>query len=356
MDFIKGMDVSMLKEMEDLGAKYFDHGEKRDIFVILKSYHINAIRLRLWKDPYDDMGNSYGGGGNCFETTAGLAERVMQNEMSFLLNIHYSDFWTDPAKQIKPKSWTNVTGAALEREVYTYTYDVLKELKTRGLLPHFVQVGNELTNGLLWPDGKLPDYDGMMRLLKRGIAAVRDISEDIKIMIHLDNGGNNAMYRDWFDHAADRKLDYDIIGLSYYPYLHGTPDELEYNINDISQRYDKDIIIAETAYGFTTESQYDGMIFSKEMADRVPFAPTPMGQSLFLADLMNRISRVKNQRGKGFFYWEPEWIPVQGSTWSTAEGRRYIHDDCEGGHTWANQALFDFDGQVLPALKAIRDF
>ena len=357
MDFIKGMDISMLKELEELGAIYYDNGVERDIFQIFKNYDINAIRLRLWNNPYDDRWNSYGGGRNNFTTTVELAERVIKARMSFVLNIHYSDFWTDPGKQIKPKAWKDLSGTDLENEVYRYTNDLIKDLKMRGLTPDMVQIGNELTNGFLWPDGKVPNYGSMMKLLKKGISAVRDVSRDIKIIIHLDNGGNNAMYRDWFDRAADEGLDYDIIGLSYYPYWHGTLDELEYNMNDITHRYDKDVLVVETAYGFTTVThRYGKMIFSNELADKVLFEPTKLGQSQFITELMNRIKRVNNQRGKGFFYWEPVWIPVEGLTWATLEGRKYINDKSEGGNTWANQALFDFNGNVLPALKSIRDF
>lgn len=357
MDFIKGMDISMLKEVEDLGGKFYDDGIELDVFQILKKYSINAIRLRLWHDPFDWALNPYGGGGNDFNTTVELAERIIKHKMSFVLNIHYSDFWTDPGKQIKPKAWEKLSGIELENKVYSYTRNILRNLKMRGLMPDMVQVGNELTNGFLWPDGKISNHRAMMSLLKKGISAVKDVSNDIKIIIHLDNGCDNVMYRDWFDKAQNEGVDYDIIGLSYYPYWNGTLDELEDNMNDISDRYGKNVIVVETAYGFTTETHPNAnMIFSKELADMTAFEPTRLGQSMFMTQLMNRIRNVKNQRGKGFFYWEPAWLPVEGSTWSTIEGRKYIGDVSEGGNSWANQALFDFNGNALPALKSIRDF
>ncbi len=357
MSFIKGMDISMLRELEELGAEYYDNGTRQDIFQILKNHDINAVRLRLWHNPYNGNRIPYGGGTNDLKTTAMLADRACRSGMLFALDIHYSDFWTDPLKQIKPKAWENLTGAGLEEEVYNYTYNILGKLKSRGLMPAMVQVGNELTNGILWPDGRLPDYGAMVRLLKQGITAVKDISPDIKVILHLDNGGNNELYREWFDNIEKESVAYDVIGLSYYPYWHGTLDELEFNMNDISRRYGKDVMVVETAYGFTTDSyNNEGMIFSKELADKVPFEPTEKGQSDFMTELLNRIRRVKNQRGTGFFYWEPAWIPVKGSTWATAEGRKYIKDSSGGGNTWANQALFDFHGNTLPALKAIRDF
>lgn len=356
MNFIKGADVSMLEELEKHGAKYFDQGKQTDVMAILRRYGVNMIRLRLWKQPYDEAGNPYGGGTNDLQTTIRLAERALQNELPFLLDIHYSDFWTDPEKQVKPKQWASFSGEVLERAVYQYTSNVLSSLKAQGLIPEIVQIGNELTNGLLWPDGKLPNCDEMICLLRQGISAVRAIAPHVPIMLHLDNGGKNEMYRRWFDRVTRAGLDYDIIGLSYYPYWHGTLDDLDFNLNDISQRYQKDVIVAETAYGFTTENNGGNMIFSQELCENVPYSPTPEGQEKFLQDLTNRLRHVKYNRGKGFFYWEPEWIPVSGVSWATAAGRHYIGDSAEGGNTWSNQALFDFSGNVLPALQSLKEY
>lgn len=355
VDFIKGADVSMLDELEKHGAKYYDNGIQKDALSILHRYGINTIRLKLWKDPFDGDGNPYGGGTNDFQTTVRLARRVFQNGMSLMLDIHYSDFWTDPEKQIKPKQWKNLTGENLQRTVYQYTYRVLSSLKAYGLLPKMVQVGNELTNGLLWPDGKLPNYDGMFQLLRQGILAVRRIDPAIKIVLHLDNGGKNEQYRSWFDRAEKAGADFDMIGLSYYPYWHGTLEDLDANMNDISERYHKDVIVTETAYGFTTDSNGDNTIFTRELCKDVPYPPSPEGQKNFLQDLSARLRHVKNNRGKGFFYWEPEWIPARGVSWATKAGRLYIGDPSEGGNTWSNQALFDFSGNALPALRAMKN-
>ena len=345
----------MLSELEKHGAKYYDNGVETEIFQILKTYGVNAVRLRIWNDPCDKNGNPYGGGMNDFSTTIRLAEKIVQYGMKFLLNIHYSDFWTDPAKQMKPKAWRSLTGKSLETAVYDYTYNLISELKFRGLTPDLVQVGNELTNGFLWPDGKLPDYDGMIRLLRQGSAAVRKADSRIGIILHLDNGGKNSLYREWFGRVTEQSLDYDLIGLSYYPYWHGTLDDLTFNMNDISEKYHKNVMIVETAYGFTTENLGENMIFSDELAANTAFSPSKEGQKEFLSELTNRLKDVKGGRGKGFFYWEPEWLPIKGISWATKEGRDYIGDDSSGGNTWSNQALFDFKGNALPALKAIRD-
>ncbi len=357
MSFIKGMDISSLSELEKLGVTYYDNGTERDLFEILKNYGVNMIRLRLWHDPYDEHANPYGGGTNDFETTAALAERAINQGMGVLLDFHYSDFWTDPAKQTKPKEWQGLSEAELEQKVYSYTYDVLTKLKKRGLVPEMVQAGNELTNGLLWPDGHQTNRTGMVRLLRSGIAAIRDVDRSIRVILHLDNGGNNSLYRDWFDAAEREQLDYDIIGLSYYPYWHGTLKEFEYNLADIGTAYGKDLLVVETSYGYTLEQFASAaMAFSGELAKIAPYSATPQGQWQFMNDLMRTISGVPNHRGLGFIYWEPAWINVKGTTWATDAGRKYLDNSFAGGNSWANQALFDRDGNALPALSAIRDF
>ena len=202
--FIKGMDVSTLLEEEACGAKYYDHGKEADLFDILKDYGVNSIRLRLWNDPYDEAGNPYGAGTNDLEKTVILARRAKEHGMGWLLDIHYSDFWADPGKQIVPKAWKGLDEAGLERAVYDYTVEVMRRLEQENLLPSMVQVGNELTNGLLWPTGKKPEYDNMARYINAGIRGVRFVDRQIPIMIHLDNGGLNEMYVDWFEHFMER--------------------------------------------------------------------------------------------------------------------------------------------------------
>lgn len=357
MKFIKGMDISMLYELEGLGAQYFENGIEKDAISIFKDYGVNAVRLRLWENPYDKDNNSYGGGTNDLSVTKKLAHRVIEAGLDFVLDIQYSDFWTDPKKQIKPKAWKELSNEDLDVKVYKYTKSVLEELNKEGIRPSMVQVGNELSNGILWPDGQLPNYDGMCSLIENGIKAVREFDSDIKIILHLDFGGDNNLYRTWFDKATEYGLDFDIIGLTYYPYWHGTLDELKNNMNDISSRYSKDVMVVETAIGFTTDTHNDcSMIFGEELSSKVKYEASENGQAEFLKDLMNLIKGINDNRGLGFFYWEPEWIPVKGSTWATKAGRDYIGDTAHGGNTWANQALFDFEGNTLKSLNTIKEF
>lgn len=185
-------------------------------------------------------------------------------------------------------------------------------------------------------------------------------------MIHLDNGGNNELYRRWFDNYIKRGEDFDIIGLSYYPFWHGTLDDLSANMADIAKRYGKELIVAEVSMGFTMEDYKDyeklddkerkGMATRQELVDKIEYPMTKEGQAGFMKDLLDRICKVPGGLGAGFFYWEPGWIPVQGSGWATKESLEYIKDPGPCGNEWANQALFDYNGNVLPALKLIRDY
>lgn len=357
MTFIKGMDISVQHEIEQLGAKYFDCGEEEDAVQILGDYNINQVRLRLWHNPYDAENKPYGGGTNDLSTTIKIAKRAMQRGMGLLLDLHYSDFWADPSTQVKPKDWQDLSGEALEEAVYRHTFDMLRELDSNGVPPGMIQIGNEITNGLLWPDGKFENSKTMVKLLAAGIKAARDYNPDIRTIIHLDWGGDNALYRKWFDEIADADLDFDIIGLSYYPFWHGTLDQLVHNMNDISARYNKDVLIAETAFPFTTE-QIDSevMIFTDEHASTVSYSIDPQGQREFMLDLMNAIQSVENDRGIGFFYWEPTWINLRQARWATEEGKKHLNKDGSSGNVWANLTLFDFNGHALPALQAIKDF
>lgn len=368
MEFIKGMDISMLSDLEKGGVIYYQNGKAKDLLEILKDNGVNLIRLRIWNDPYDENGDPYGGGENTFTLVQNMAKRIREKGMQLLLDFHYSDFWTDPKKQIKPKAWKDFTGVELGMAVYQYTERVLKDLKNMDLMPDMVQVGNELTNGFLWPEGQLPvyqyleeeqperNYNSMFSLLEKGIQAVRDVDARTEIILHLDYGGDNGLYRSWFDAAQEWGIDYDVIGLSYYPYWHGTLKDLENNLQDISQRYQKNVLIVETSYGFTVEEKEGcSLVFNKETAAQTQYQPSPEGQAEYLKDLAECIRRVKENRGKGFIYWEPAWIPLKGSTWATKEGQDYMGDFAPGGNTWANQALFDYEGNILPGLELLKE-
>ena len=238
-----GMDTSSLEQVERFGGRFFDQGKEQPCLNILKSYGTNLIRIRLWNDPYSEEGEPYGGGTNDFECVLRLAERAKVLQIDWLLDFHYSDFWADPQKQFLPKAWRHLGADDLEKAVYEYTKKTLQTLKEKNLLPHMVAVGNEVTNGLLWPFGEKPNYQTIARIISAGIRAVKEVDETILTMIHLDNGGRNDLYRDWFDHYLENDgEDFDCIGLSYYTFWHGTLEDLKNNMDDLASRYRKPFI------------------------------------------------------------------------------------------------------------------
>ena len=366
MKYVKGMDLSTLLELERCGAVYYDKGKETDILDIMKRYDVDTIRLRIWNDPWSETGESYGAGGHDVPTTLAIAKRVTAAGLGVLLNFHYSDFWADPGKQFKPKAWADYGVGELEKAIYDFTLETMEKFLAENVNVTMVQVGNELSNGLLWPEGKVPNYDNIAKFVNAGIRAVRKANAEIPIMIHLDNGGNNALYREWFDHFMERGEDFEIIGLSYYPFWHGTLDMLTNNMNDIAERYGKDLIVAEVSMGFTMESyqEYEQLADDERMGyatkpalvEKIEYPMTVSGQYGFMEDFLERIRDVKNGKGKGFFWWEPAWIPIKGSGWATPASLKYINSPGPCGNEWANQALFDYDGNTLPTWELIRSF
>lgn len=361
MDFIKGFDVSSLPETERCGGRFYDNGAEGDALEILKAHGGNWLRLRLWNDPRDANGNPYGAGDCDLPAVLALARRGRALGYKWLLDLHYSDFWADPQKQYPPKAWANFGPAELEAAVYRFTCEVLDACAAAGLSPDMVQAGNEITNGLLWPTGKI--WDNLFRYVKAGVRAVREKLPGIPVMIHLDNGGNKPLYRDWFDRAVATGVDFDVIGLSYYPFWHGSLDGLSANMNDVALRYGRDLVVVETSMGFTLEdyAPWEGLAgkprkgpaAKPELVAKVPFPMTPGGQADFTRALLDVIDHVPEGRGRGLFWWEPACIPVPGSGWAEEPGWVYVREKGPVGNEWANQALFDFNGNALPALAVI---
>lgn len=366
-NWFKGMDVSSLLEVEECGGTFRDGGVPGDALQILKGYGMNLIRLRLWNDPYTPEGKPYGAGTCDLPRMMILARRAKQLGVGWMLDLQYSDFWTDPGKQYPPKAWQGKTADELAQAVYDYTLSVLTVLRESNLMPEVVSVGNELSSGLLWPLGKHPNFDCIARFLSAGIRAVRRIDGSIPVMIHLDNGCRNGLFRDWFDrYFAAGGADFEYIGMSYYPFWHGTMEELRANLNDLATRYHKDLIVTETAAGFTLEDYQQreqlpderrvGPAANAATVENILYPMTPEGQCQFMTELMETLQQVPEGHGKGFVYWEPAWLPVPGSEWANDLGRAYIGETRPGGNEWANQTLFDYDGNALPALEVIRDF
>ena len=257
---IIGADISTLPEVEEQGGKFYDKGDEVLLDDCLISHGYTSARIRVWNDPYNKEGTGYGGGTCDRDKMLTLAKRVKGKGMSLLLDLHYSDFWCDPARQGIPKAWKGLSLDEMCSALYDFTKNTLRAFIEAGVEPEYIQVGNEITHGMLWDMAKLDrsseaafeqSFDRLAKLIAAGTRAVRDISK-AKIVIHLEQSGKNALWREWFDAAAKRGMDFDIIGASYYPLWHGTPKEMCANMQDMISRYDKDVMIVETAYPFTS--------------------------------------------------------------------------------------------------------
>lgn len=332
LDFYKGMDISSLPQSLDRGMRVRDRdGVELEPFELMKKYGVNSVRLRLWNDP---AGVPEAEGYCDLEHTVQMARRIRENHMSFLLDFHYSDFWADPAKQRKPGAWENLSFQELEEAVYTFTRDALTRLKEEGLLPDMVQIGNEIRSGLLFPEGELPDYAGMVKLVNAGIRGARAVAEaeQMQVMIHLDQGGRYDWLHEWFEKSFAAGLeDFDLIGLSYYPFWHGTYLDLRDSMNRLLQDYNKPILIVETAYAWRKSEK--GFIDDDQIRIGCMEA-SPEGQRRVLEYVMHLVAELPRQMGKGIYYWEPICVPGTGGGWSE------------------NMGLLDEDGRAMEGMEA----
>lgn len=241
---IMGADISFIPQLEAKGHKFYDNGVSKDPFTILKDHDFNYVRLRIFNDPKADSG--YSAKGYCgLEDTKKMALRIKEAGMGFLLDFHYSDNWADPGKQYKPAAWRSLNNEQLQDSIKAFTRLTLLALKKQGTLPDMVQVGNEINHGILWPDGRVKNLDTLAGFLKAGINGVRSVSGNIRVMLHIACGGQNAESRYFVDNMLKRGVNFDIIGESYYPEWHGTPDSLRNNLTDLNTRYKQDVIVVE---------------------------------------------------------------------------------------------------------------
>lgn len=368
-EVIVGVDVSMQAEVERHGGRFFDSdGKPADALKLMQSHGANWVRLRLWHTPVNaadvvdsgrtvsKKGQPVGGGNNDLATTLALAKRARAAGLKVLLDLHYSDFWADPGHQAKPAAWVALQGKALEEALHDYTAAVLQAFRDAGAPPDMIQLGNEVNGGMLWPDGKTwaekPDERiggeaAFAGLLRAGIAAVRAHDAITKtrlpVMIHVAGAGDAPLCQRVFGMAQRERLDYDVIGLSYYPYFHGKVDRIAPNLNDLAQRFHKPMVIVEVAWGFTlADGDATPNIFNAESAAKGGYPVSPEGQAALLRDISRTLAAVPDGLGWGWVYWEPAWIPVAGAGWRTGDG-----------NGWDNQALFDFKGRALPSLVAL---
>ncbi|WP_406159599.1 arabinogalactan endo-1,4-beta-galactosidase [Streptomyces sp. NBC_00882] len=336
---IRGVDISSLPKNEDHGAVYRTaDGRREDPVRLLARAGVTHARLKVWVNPADGYNNK--------AHILPLARRLERAGVGIWIDFHYSDSWADPAHQTKPAAWAGLDVAGLTRAVYDHTADVLGALKRQGTPAQLVQIGNELNGGLIWPEGNWEHFDTMTALLKAGLSAARDTTPRIRTILHLANGGDNGLYRWWFDNMVAYGVDFDIIGLSYYPFWHGPMADVAANMADITARYGKPCVIAETAYPFTLESEDDvNDILSDPSQLTEGFPATPAGQAAWLRAVADLAAGVPDGQGLGYCCWEGLWTYRAGSGWDPT--------DPSSGNAWENLALFDFQDRALPGLRTL---
>jgi len=308
-----GADLSFMKQAEESGFAFKENGEPGSCLEIFRDHGYNWIRLRLFHTPSRLPNN--------LEYTIALAQEARQKGFKFLLDYHYSDTWADPGKQNIPALWEGLSHDELVRAIFEYTRSTMTAFRDAGVFPDMVQVGNEISNGMLWPDGKLPEnWDQFAELIQAGINGVYTSCGNNpcpEIMIHIDKGGNWDFTKQWFDKFNSYGIKYDAIGQSYYPWWHGSLLDLRNCLNRTVKTYNRDVYVVETAYNWTP---------TEYMGKPAPFPESPEGQREFLEEVNRIVLSVPDNRGRGVFWWEP------------AVSR--------GG----SRSFFDEEGNVLPVI------
>ncbi len=325
--FITAVDISRYPEISKTNPIFYDtEGNQKDFLTILKENGVNTIRLRLWVNP----ANEHSG----FNEVKQFAQTLKNYGFAIWLTLHYSDTWADPGKQNTPTQWQNFDFPALKNIVYNYTKKVVSEIQ-----PSYIQIGNEINTGFLHPYGNITsNYQQFIDLMHQGVKAVRENANDCKIILHFA-GIENA---NWFYNKV-KSIDYDIIGLSYYPIWHGKSlATLKTTMQDLSNSYNKKVVIAETAYPFTLQwNDWTTNIVGLNSQLILPTYPaTTEGQRMFIKEIKNIAKGVKN--GIGFCYWGAELIAWKGNQSKNAS-------------PWENQALFNFNNKALPALSEFKN-
>lgn len=312
--FSKGADVGWLAQMEATGYKFHDtDGTQKECLQLLKDRGMNTIRLRVFVNPSNDKAS-----GHCSkDETVAMAVRAQKMGMRLMIDFHYSDSWADPSKQNKPAAWAKHSVAQLGQNVYDHTHDVLQALKKAGVTPEWVQIGNEIPGGMLWPEGSTDHWENLALFLNKGYEATKAIDPKIKVIVHVDEGNDNKKFRKFFDNATARKVKYDVIGASYYPYwikkdYTTTIDDLKNNLNDMVTRYHKEVMVVEVG------GEYDKVQNTKEMLEAT----------------IKVVREIPNGKGLGVIYWEPQ-----------------------GEKSWSGYSLSAWqpDGKPSPALDAFKN-
>jgi arabinogalactan endo-1,4-beta-galactosidase len=309
-----GADLSFMKQAEDSGVKFREDGKVKPGMQIFADHGYNWIRLRLMHTP-----SAWTGGGhlpNDLGYTIAMAQQAKKYGLKFLLDYHYSDTWADPGKQHIPAAWAGKSQDGLVKAVYDYTLETMRAFADAGVYPDMVQVGNEITPGFLWPNGKISENpQGFIALLRAGVngvlASVGPESKPPRIMIHIDKGGDKAATKAFFDRVIAAGIPFDVIGQSYYPWWHGTLMDLRENLNFMALEYDRDIIVVEIAYNMEP----------REYVNKpAPYPESPEGQVEFVNAVHEAVMATPNHRGIGVYWWEPATSRGGGRTYFDREG------------------------------------
>lgn len=386
-DFIKGVDVSSYVSLRESGAVFRDWDgniiDDLTFFKQLKKAGVNYIRIRVWNNPYDSDGNGYGGGNNDIEKAKTIGKLATDADMKVLIDFHYSDFWADPAKQKAPKAWESYTIEQKETAVSDFTKESLETLIDYGVDVGMVQVGNETTGGICGETSK--SWSNMAKIFNAGSKAVREVAstsgKTIMVALHFTNPEKEGHYADIAKNLQDNNVDYDIFASSYYPFWHGTTDNLTAVLGDIATKYNKKVMVAETSWATTLEDGdgHDNTVREGSNDTGMDYPFTVQGQANEIRSVMEAVSNI-GEAGIGAMYWEPAWIPVNiynkdatdaadvlaankeawekyGSGWASSYAGEYDSEDAGkwfGGSAVDNQALFDFSGKPLASLNVFK--
>lgn len=362
-DFILGMDASSTIALEKSGVTFYNfENEAQDVFKTLAENGINTIRVRIWNHPFDEEGNGYGGGNCTIDTAVEIGKRATKYGMKLLVNFHYSDFWADPAKQMVPKAWEDLAIEEKEKALYDYTVESLKKLKKANVDVSMVQIGNE-TNGSFCGENI---WFNMHYLWKAGSKAVREIYPEALVALHFANPEKANSYADYAKKLDYYEIDYDVFASSYYPYWHGSLENLQKVLNTIQETYAKKVMVMETSYAYTAEdTDFNGNTISDASVVTKNYPYTIQGQANAFCDVVEAVAEIG---GIGVVYWEGTWISVgqnsyeenfkkwekYGSGWASSYAASYDPNDAGkyyGGNAVDNQALFDEKGYPLESLK-----
>ncbi len=363
-DFILGMDASCVPALERSGVVYYGfNGQQQDVYKTLAQSGVNYIRVRVWNQPWDANGNGYGGGNCDIENCKEIGQRATAYGMKLLVDFHYSDFWADPGKQMEPLAWKGMSIEEKSQALYDYTVKCLNILKEAQVDVGMVQIGNE-TNGSFCGE---TDWVKMAALFSAGSKAVREVFPDALVALHFANPEIVTNYADYAWKLMAYQVDYDVFASSYYPYWHGTLENLSEVLTKINQTYGKQVMVMETSYAYTSEdSDFFGNTISDGGAVTKNYPYTVQGQATCVRDVIECVAKIPG--GIGVCYWEGTWITVgqnsweensalwekYGSGWATSHSAAYDPNDAGkyyGGNAVDNQAMFDANGHPLESLR-----